>query len=72
MFLTQLTKFPCLDLVDNLYKSCTIKIKKSTHKFSNNALETGIVGVNIFGSESFNTQDGKNYNQYPRVDPVCD
>ena len=62
MFLTQLTKFPCLDLVDNVYKSCTIKIKNSKHKFSNNALETGRVGVNIFGSESFNTQDGKNYN----------
>ena len=62
MFLTKLPIFQCLDLVDNINKSCTIKIKETTHKFSKNSSMTGEFGVNIFGSESFNTINNTNYN----------
>lgn len=62
MYNTKLTVLPRLDLVDNIEKSITIKVKKSTHKFSKNSLASGNGNVNIFGSESYNTINGRNYN----------
>ena len=62
MYNTKLTILPRLDLVDSAEKSITIKVKKSTHKFSRNALASGNGNVNIFGSESYNTINGQNYN----------
>lgn len=62
MYNTQLLILPILDLVDSKEKSITIIVKKSSHKFSRNALASGNGSVNIFGSESYNTIGERNYN----------